>query len=226
MPDDQQQPFQPLPLQPIAPPGALPFAARYPNVAAMFQSMQPPPMGQLPSVGQQFSPQGWYTPQRQADIYGRLTSGGIAPEGARGLMSHMMNVESRDLGPSTFNPSGGGRGAMGMGQWRGPRQAGVTLGDAPGQTQHILNELSSPYFKGPAGVLKNPAATTPQAARASEQFFEGSGVKRLNPAFLNRTQAGMGSIARPMPLPPSMPMNMSPPPIQMSMPPPAIGKGG
>lgn len=215
--------FQPLPVLPVARP--LPFFAQ--GMGAQQQAMAPRmPPNMPPSLG--FTGQGWYTPARQQAMFNQLTQGGLSPQGSQALMSHMMNVESRDLGPSAFNPAGGGHGAMGMGQWRGPRQAGVTLGDAPGQTQHILSELSSPYFRGESSVLRNPNATASQAARAGEQYFEGTGSRgRLNPNYLARTQAGMQSIGRPMGRPPMMgagfmsprtPM-MSPPSMSMSAPP-------
>ena len=227
MPDNNQR-YQPIPFQPVQ--RQLPFFAQ--GMGAQQQAMAPRmPPNLPPSLG--FTGQGWYTPARQAAMYSQLTGGGLAPQGSQALMSHMMNVESRDFGPSAFNPAGGGRGAMGMGQWRGPRQAGVTLGDAPGQTQHILSELSGPYFRGESQVLRNPNATPSQAARAGEQYFEGTGSRgRLNPNYLAKTQAGMPSIARPMSRPPmmgagmmspSMPM-MSPPPM-MPPPPPSIPMG-
>lgn len=225
MPDNNNQQWQPLPVQPAQRP--LPFFAQ--GMGAQQQAIAPRmPPSLPPSLG--FQGQGWYTPARQAAMYNQLTGGGLAPQGSQALMSHMMNVESRDLGPNAFNPAGGGRGAMGIGQWRGPRQSGVTLGDAPGQTQHILSELSGPYFRGQSQVLRNPNATPSQAARAGEQYFEGTGsAGRLNPNYLAKTQAGMQNIARPISRPPmmgagmmsgpSMPM-MSPPPISAPPPPP------
>lgn len=213
---DEQQTWQPLPIQPAQRP--LPFFAQ--GQQAQSQALKP---NLPPAFPLGFQGQGWYTPARQAQMFDQLTKGGLSPTGAQAIMSHMMNVESRDAGPNAFNPAGGGHGAMGIAQWRGPRQAGLALGDAPGQTQRILDELSGGQFKKLGGILSNPNIGAPQAARAAEQYEAGMHGK-INPSFLAKTQAGMPSIGRPMPPPPSMGPAMAPPPRPMA-PPPSMPMG-
>src|SRR5437667_12731483 len=75
---------------------------------------------------------------------------GLTPQQARGVASWMQGVES-GLNPRAFNPAGGGEGALGVAQWRGPRQAELLRQPDPfslqGQLDFSWKELTGPEHK-------------------------------------------------------------------------------
>lgn len=73
---------------------------------------------------------------------------GLSREQAAGATLWMDKVES-GLDPGAFNPRGGGQGALGIGQWRGPRQQALKekYGESPSFTQQL--QFATDELKGP-----------------------------------------------------------------------------
>jgi hypothetical protein len=86
-------------------------------------------------------------PQSQALQFFR--NKGLTPEQAAGVVRRL-NLESR-IGTEAFNPAGGGQGAYGIAQWRGPRQQALLASPDPhslqGQLNFAWNELQGPESK-------------------------------------------------------------------------------
>jgi hypothetical protein len=74
---------------------------------------------------------------------------GLTQEQATGVVRRL-NIES-GLGTGAFNPTGGGQGAYGIAQWRGPRQQALLASSDPHSLQGQLNfawsELQGPESK-------------------------------------------------------------------------------
>lgn len=60
---------------------------------------------------------------RQRQAYEYFVGRGWTPAQAAGIVGHLTGESGTGLNIDAFNPEGGGRGAMGIGQWRGPRIA-------------------------------------------------------------------------------------------------------
>lgn len=117
------------------------------------------PAGQGPALsvwGDRPAPVG---PDRTARVVGRHEQAishfqkelGLSREQAAGATLWMDKVES-GLDPGAFNPAGGGQGALGIAQWRGPRQQALKekYGEAPSftqQLQFLTDELKGPERK-------------------------------------------------------------------------------
>lgn len=102
---------------------------------------------------------------------------GLTLPQARGAVKWMAQRES-GLNPAAFNPKGGGQGALGIGQWRGPRQRALL--DQYGPTPNLQQQLafSVSELKGPeAGALAalRQATTENQAFSAWGQHYERPG---------------------------------------------------
>lgn len=61
------------------------------------------------------------TTAAQRTAYEFLTGRGWSPAQAAGIVGHLSGESGQNLNTESFNPAGGGQGAMGIGQWRGPR---------------------------------------------------------------------------------------------------------
>ncbi|RVT95254.1 hypothetical protein EOD42_16860 [Rhodovarius crocodyli] len=87
--------------------------------------------GQLPGAAGTTAPAGarpepprpGATTDRQRQAYDYFISRGWTPAQAAGIVGHLTGESGADLDTNAFNPAGGGRGAMGIGQWRGQRIA-------------------------------------------------------------------------------------------------------
>ncbi|OBQ90033.1 phage tail tip lysozyme [Mesorhizobium sp. AA23] len=141
---------------------------------------------------------GWWTPERQAQAYQTLTSGGLSDAGARGLISRWMNVEAAG-GPSTVNSIG----ASGVAQWLGSRKArlmafakarGKDWNDADTQYQFVLSELNGPESR--AGSMLRNAKTDAQGATGASMFERAEGYNAWSgmDAYTGRTYRGMKAI--------------------------------
>jgi hypothetical protein len=53
--------------------------------------------------------------------YEYFTTHGWSPAQAAGILGHLSGESGTNLDPDSFNSAGGGMGARGIGQWRGPR---------------------------------------------------------------------------------------------------------
>jgi len=71
-------------------------------------------------------------PQGAAIAYNYLLNKGLSEAQAAGIVGNLMVESYPEVNPSAYNPSGGGQGAYGIAQWRGPRLA--SLLDFAGQS--------------------------------------------------------------------------------------------
>ena len=60
-----------------------------------------------------------------SSAFNYFTSQGYTPQQASGIVGNLMAESTSRLDPAAFNTAGGGRGAFGIAQWRGSRQANV-----------------------------------------------------------------------------------------------------
>jgi len=74
----------------------------------VFRSMEDP-----------LNPQG--LSQNAAIAYNYLLNKGLNPPQASGIVGNLMAESFGSIDPAAYNPSGGGQGALGIAQWRGPR---------------------------------------------------------------------------------------------------------
>ena len=59
--------------------------------------------------------------QNAAIAYNYLLNKGLNPPQASGIVGNLMAESFGSIDPAAYNPSGGGQGALGIAQWRGPR---------------------------------------------------------------------------------------------------------
>tara|TARA_R110000744_G_scaffold1031_3_gene3760 strand:- start:1775 stop:5056 length:3282 start_codon:yes stop_codon:yes gene_type:complete len=64
-----------------------------------------------------------------SSAFNYFTSQGYTPEQASGIVGNLMAESGSRLDPTAFNTAGGGNGAFGIAQWRGPRLANVLRWD-------------------------------------------------------------------------------------------------
>lgn len=133
----------------------------------------------------------WWTPERQALAYSRLTKEGLlSPVGARALIARWMGVESPG-GPGSINPTSG---AFGIGQWLGDRKGGIN-GDTDfnDQLSYVLKELNSQGPNGAAGFALRQAGTAQQGAIGASMYERAAGYNPSTGAdnFTAATMAAM-----------------------------------
>lgn len=104
---------------------------------------------------------------------------GLTPQQARGAVRWMSNVES-GLRPDAFNSAGGGQGALGIAQWRGPRQQSLLSQYGPNPTLEQQLAFSVSELKGP----ERKALAALRGAGNEQQAFNtfGSQYERPGPA--------------------------------------------
>ena len=103
---------------------------------------------------------------------------GYSPEAARGIAASLYYESDKTMSPNAFNPQGGGRGAIGIGQWRGERidrfrqlfGKDIQASTFDEQLQYVLWELQNTE-SGTGRALKRPGITGRQAAG---EFIMGS----------------------------------------------------
>ena len=121
---------------------------------------------------------------KQGDVAKRvnefLTEMGFTKEQVAGIMGNMMQESS--MNPNAVNNSGGGRGAHGLCQWRGPRltaleklaeSQGKSIYDLDVQLEFLKQELLSTHKKA-YKALKN-STTVEEASLAWSSEFERAG---------------------------------------------------
>jgi hypothetical protein len=64
-------------------------------------------------------------PNNAALVYNYFLNKGMSPAQAAGITGNLMVESYPEINPSAFNPEGGGKGAFGIAQWRGPRLQGL-----------------------------------------------------------------------------------------------------
>jgi hypothetical protein len=64
-------------------------------------------------------------PQNVIRAYNYFTGQGFTPEQAAGIVGNLMTESYAHLDPNAYNPAGGGMGAYGIAQFRGPRLKGL-----------------------------------------------------------------------------------------------------
>ena len=137
--------------------------ARMNNAAAVYSGMQ----SEVPDL-----------PQNAIRAYRFLTDKGLSGQQAAGIVGNLMAESYNEIRPNAYNPEGGGQGAYGIAQWRGPRldalnafaeankprDAGPPLeakmnGNKPmsllRMPQNLRDKLSNPLQRDPATGL-NP----------------------------------------------------------------------
>lgn len=80
--------------------------ARMANAAAVYSGMQ----SEVPDL-----------PQNAIRAYRFLTDKGLSGQQAAGIVGNLMAESYNEIRPNAYNPEGGGQGAYGIAQWRGPR---------------------------------------------------------------------------------------------------------
>lgn len=131
-----------------------------------------PKSGALPHVSSE-------TANRISEAETFFAAHGFSPDAARGITSALFFESGRTLSPSAFNPQGGGRGALGIGQWRGPRIDAfrnlfghdLTQSKYIEQLEYVLWELTEGTDKGAlyAGKLLHTPGIG--AAAATDTFL-------------------------------------------------------
>jgi hypothetical protein len=85
-------------------------------------------------------------------VYGKLTSAGLQPHQALGALWSLGGESGTGLNPGAYNPKDPG-GAVGIGQWNGPRRAaleafaqarGTAVTDPNTQADFLVDELTNP----------------------------------------------------------------------------------
>ncbi|MGH7096781.1 MAG: phage tail tip lysozyme [Stellaceae bacterium] len=158
---------------------AAPFATPLDHAAAS----RPPSAGAAPPVP---------VNPRALAINFFMTKGLTQPQ-ATGIVDDMRRHES-NLIPAAYNPAGGGMGAYGIGQWRGPRLRALlgTPGhnSLMGQLNFAWRELQGPE-QGTLIALQK-AKTPEEAANIWQNFYERPGpeAQTVNPATGAMMEAG------------------------------------
>lgn len=120
---------------------------------------------------------------------------GYSKEQSAGIVGNLMTESYQSLNPAAFNSAGGGRGAMGIAQWRGPRitafeeRYGKTQVEASFEEQldFINYELNTTEKRAKNAIL---AADTPsEAALAFEEHYERSGGSNVSSRMQNAQKA-------------------------------------
>jgi hypothetical protein len=116
-------------------------------------------------------------PRQQAiDFY---VGKGLTEPQARGVVRRL-SLESIGVKPSAYNPEGGGMGAYGIAQWRGPRlKALLARPDAhtlQGQLEHSWEELQGPEKKTLDALKK--AKTEQQSYETWTELYERPGPRK------------------------------------------------
>src|SRR5262245_45243979 len=116
--------------------------------------------------------------QAAIDYYVRTL--GLSPAQAAGMVNWMRNRES-GLDPGAFNPAGGGQGALGIAQWRGPRQQELLRQPDPyslaGQLAFSAKELQGPESRA-LDAIKGQS-TAAGAEQAFGKYYERPGGSTL-----------------------------------------------
>jgi hypothetical protein len=120
-------------------------------------------------------------PDYRQGIYQSLISRGLNPEQARGAIISMMGESGQGLSPKSYNPNDPG-GAMGFGQWVGPRRAGLQATAASMGTTETNPTAQLAYFNqeiAPGGPkawvvnsIKNDAKTAADATGIWTRDYE------------------------------------------------------
>lgn len=112
---------------------------------------------------------------------------GYTPEQAAGIVGNLQAESGSNIDPSAFNPAGGGEGARGIAQWRGPRirdfrrEVGKDPLDASFEEQldFMMWELNNTESSANESIQGTTTAT--DAATTFERTYEragGSGLQR------------------------------------------------
>jgi hypothetical protein len=115
-----------------------------------------------------------------------FTSHGFPPEAAKGIAAALFFESGKTLSTTAFNPAGGGRGAIGIGQWRGERidqfrkLFGKDLNQATleEQLQYVLWEMTQGKDAGAlqaGNLLHKPGIKAGAAAGTFLNLFERPG---------------------------------------------------
>lgn len=153
-----------------------------------------PPLGATSAWGTSGAAKsGWWTGDRLKHGMDVLRSAfpDMPEVSARALVARFAGVEAPG-GPGSVNRQGGGRGAIGFGQWRGSRQNGVILGDAESQWQHVIEELKTSEWRALRTLMG--AKTALDAATGAAQFERAEGWNGTSDAFVGKTMQMMERI--------------------------------
>jgi hypothetical protein len=109
---------------------------------------------------------------------------GFSAEAAQGIAASLFYESDRTLSPTAFNPAGGGRGAIGIGQWRGGRQDqfeklfGHKIGEGSfeEQLQYVLWELTQGGERATGSALGRKGLSPREAAGTFISGFERPGA--------------------------------------------------
>lgn len=131
----------------------------------------------------------WWTPERQAYAANYLVkNAGLSKYGAAGLVARWAGVEASG-GPSSYNSQGGGNGAIGIGQWRGSRQGGLTTKSTfDDNLAHAVQDLKHPDQRAAYEQLQS-AKSENDGARGASMYerAEGFDAKTGNDNFTSKT---------------------------------------
>ena len=151
---------------------------------------------------------GWWTPDRVNHAVNRLMAEGhLSEAGAKALVARW--TFEAPGGPAEHNPRGGGRGAHGVAQWRGPRlNSDVWSNDFDKQITHAIDELNTTH-KRIGDQLRN--ATTPEEGARAASRYEGAEHPFIDQTMRNYNKLFPGGKAtappqQPVPQPPQQPV--------------------
>jgi hypothetical protein len=128
-------------------------------------------------------------------------SEGYTDEQAAGIVGNL--IQESNLNPKAFNPTGGGKGAYGIAQWRGSRQDELlkfsgknkldetTLQD---QLEFIIHELGTTEKK--AGTDLKAQSTVEDATRSFASLYERPGEEDLKNTLSKRTANARGILTK------------------------------
>ncbi len=96
-----------------------------------------------------------------SSAFNYFTSQGYTPQQASGIVGNLMAESTSRLDPAAFNTAGGGRGAFGIAQWRGSRQANVLNWDG---TAIIPSEDFVPDLDDTVETINSPESAAQAAS--------------------------------------------------------------
>lgn len=137
-----------------------------------------------------------------AQVHPRVTqameyfqSQGFTKEQSAGIVGNLMTESYQSIDPAAFNSAGGGRGAMGIAQWRGPRitafeeRYGKTQIEASFEQQLDFISYEFATTEKNAAIALKTAQTPQEAAIIFEDKYERSGGSKVGNRINNAVKA-------------------------------------
>lgn len=127
-------------------------------------------------------------PDNAALVYNYFLNKGMTPAQAAGIAGNLMVESYANIDPSAYNPEGGGKGAYGIAQWRGPRLQGLL--DFAGMSNAAPDEQAP--TQGDTSQMQGMAKQAGKLGNLFGKLMERDPQTGLN--MLGRLGAGMDAL--------------------------------